>query len=282
MLIYISVNIRGSVFSGSEAQTVLQLAYALSSPQCGSHTVKLLNVNSENQQWYDDCKSLQQKWEQVAADNIVKADLLIDVAGLTAEERTKYTKQSVLFIRNHYLYQLESSIYPANQCIQDISGLSAIWTWETDDETVMVLKCIGNCPVITIPYLWNPFIVQAYFDETHGTHKFPTSIPSTWNIRIAENNTSNTSNCTFPLIALKHILDSSAINCDSIIVYNSEHLRDNKFFQDNILKNSAGSADKAPIRMLEGRMRVLDTILVPRTVFFSHIRFRTMRWMLFE
>ena len=249
MLIYISVNIRGSVFSGSEAQTVLQLAYALSSPQGGNHTIKLLNINpqlqlqlQQQQQWYDDCKGLQQKWEQVTFSNhIQQADLLIDVTGLTAEQRSQYAKQSVLFVRNHYLYQLESSIYPANHCIQDISGLSAIWTWETDSDTIETLKCIGNCPITIIPYLWNPFIVQAYFDETRGMHKFPASIPSTWNIRIAENNTSNTSNCTFPLIALKYILDSSAIPCDSIIVYNSENLRDNKFFQDNILKNSAGS-----------------------------------------
>ena len=93
MLIYITVNIRGSVFSGSEAQTALQLAYALSETTVGSIIeskepiiVKLLNINS--QPWYDDCFTLKNKFPIIQIDlsetviQTPKADILIDVTGL--------------------------------------------------------------------------------------------------------------------------------------------------------------------------------------------------------
>ena len=140
----------------------------------------------------------------------------------------------------------------------------------------MMLGILGRCPVRTLPFIWSPIIIDAYSKEAQIPPWFLTADKSSDNnIHICETNVNNRSNCTIPLIVMREYMkrnDAQPIN--SIQVANSKQLLDRKFFMENIYKH----IDVQPEPQLQGRSRLPDWTMNPRSFIVAHGRFQPLRW----
>ncbi len=275
MRIYISAYIQFSIFSSGHNICAVQFAYELKSL---GHEVSLVNILDNNASWYDDCKSIALPVIQRTASK-EKADLLIDIIGCTTgEERAVLAQKTVLFIRQPPIHQeLENVVYPAATLKRCYDGISEIWTFDFFGRNdCVMLGILGRCPVRTLPFIWSPIIIDAYCKEAQIPPWFLTADKSSENnIHICETNVNNRSNCTIPLIVMREYMKrDTAQPIGSIQVSNSKQLLDRKFFMENIYKH----IDVQPQPQLQGRSRLPDWTMNPRSYIVAHERFQPVRW----
>jgi GR25 family glycosyltransferase involved in LPS biosynthesis len=113
-------------------------------------------------------------------------------------------------------------------------------------------------PVKRLPYVWIPDVLKEYVTSSSN----PCDISQPLSIVIGEKNTSNTSSCLVPLVgAVK------ASNVKEVVLLNATQLKDNQYFQENLVKNTA--VFKSPPIFYEDRLRYAD---LTGCVMVSHIR----------
>ena len=299
MKVGITVNFQFSFFSGGGSSTTIATAELCKKL---GYDVYLVNVNG-TQDWWDDCRGLKTEYPNILhletltkqTENIddIQLDILLEVTSLiiSAELRKKIAKQCVWVIRKPILLNdIENSIYPLTVTKRTLEGLTAIWALDletTKDELEYLEVLSRGVPVRHIPFIWSPTAIEAHKKDINGSEWIQIlyyfiqqkgGLPP-WSVHICETNTSASSSCTIPLVALREIKRKSMIPLSNYKIHNADHIQKNDFFKQNVMKHCE-IADLSG--SFFGRQRVIDWIYDPASVVFSHIRFRALRPMLLD
>jgi hypothetical protein len=285
MRIYVSALIQHSIFSSGYHTASLHIATSLA--ELG-HDVSLVNIAGNKATWFDDCGRgklhVLQKEEFIGPaasldciGGVIKGDLLIDVIGsLSAEDRAAIARRTVLFIRHPPAFtEIECATYPMNTIRRCYDGISEIWSWDfykQDDFTLLGL--LGRCKVRAVPFIWTPRFLDAFCEENAiAPWHAVAGQGSGWICRIAETNASNRSNCTIPLVTLRHLTKEAGVPLQQILVHNASDLAGRAFFKENVIKHTVTT----PEAVFIGRNRVCEWTMQPRSFLLAHCRFTPVR-----
>ena len=281
-----------SMFSGGNANTTIALIEMM---KMLKYDVTLLNIN-HSVKWYDDVKLLK---EQVNVLNISKDseeysekfDLIIETVPFFENElmRKKYGKHFVYFYRSNILIPfIEHSLYPVLSIRPNYDGVSQIWCFDTfcDNDELQILELVTRKPVIRLPYIWTPSIIESHKTENSMPIwiQFQNMIKEQlkehihWSPHIFETNVTSTSSCTIPLLVLKQAKENG-FDCVKYKVHNADQVYKSQFFKDNVLKHCE---TKDLSGEFVGRQRICDLVLEPKSVVISHVRLIPFKPMLFD
>jgi GR25 family glycosyltransferase involved in LPS biosynthesis len=296
MKIGITANFQFSFFSGGGSCTTIATAELCKKL---GHDIYFVNTNG-TQDWWDDCRALKAEYPNILHVDTLKdstgeppLDILLEVSNLitTAELRKKIARQCIWVVRKPVLLNdIENSIYPLSNLKRNLEGLSAIWALDleiTKDEIEYLELLSNGLPVRHVPFIWTPSPVETHKKEA-GTPEWiqvlsyfiqqKGGIPP-WSIHISETNTSASSSCTIPLVALREMKRKSIVPLGNYKIHNADHIQKNDFFTQNVMKHCA-IQDLSGVFV--GRQRIVDWVYDPASVVFSHIRFRNLRSMLLD
>ena len=296
MKVGITANFQFSFFSGGGSSTTIATAELCKKL---GHDIYLVNTNG-TQEWWDDCKTLKSEYPNILhLENLKNStgdaplDVLLEVSTLilTAELRRKIAKQCIWLVRKPVLLNdIENSIYPLTSTKRNLEGLTGIWALDletTKDELEYLELLSKGLPVRHVPFIWSPSAIETHKKES-GTPEWiqvlsyfiqqKGGIPP-WSIHICETNTSASSSCTIPLVALREMKRKSIIPFSNYKIHNAEHIEKNDFFSQNVMKHCQIDGLTATF---VGRQRIIDWIYDPASVVFSHIRFRNIRSMFLD
>ena len=280
MKIAITCFFQFSMFSNGSPSTSVSLAEALTTL---GHDITLVNI-TKDKTWYDDCKLLEKMFKVQYIEDCSKTDLfdiLIDVEGyIVSEKRNSIAKHVVTFMRKPvFLNEMEASVYPIAQPIRDLSGVDAIWHWDTHIETdSRFLEVLYKKPVFRIPYTWSPGPIETYVRETGMPHWITTTtkVPSDkeWECHVLETNTSMGSSCVIPMVVLAHVKRSNIIPISEYAIHNADHIKENKFFKENVHEHCQVEGLK---NSFLGRQRCTDWRTHPKSFALCHLRFNVIK-----
>jgi GR25 family glycosyltransferase involved in LPS biosynthesis len=279
MRIGISCPVRFSVFSSGITPFALNLYKYLEE---FGHNVTLLNSNGGVKNWYDDCTLLESAFTVVSFDTlkdsppINKYDLIIDIdGGLDSEFRRKIANRVVVFIRKPaILTDIESIVYPANKAPRSIHDVDAIWVYDyISDSDVRYLSLLTHGkPVIRVPFLWRPTIIDAHYKETGFTNW--KGGDDLWQPHVMETNMTNTSSCTIPLVVFRQLALKKSFPFKEFTIHNTDQLNNSDYFRDNVKSHCA---HESLTGNFISRQRSVDLVVKPKSVMVSHIRFLPFR-----
>ena len=264
------------------------------------HTADLINIR-DNTEWWDDCTAISisvvKKSEAAQYDIVFEIDRMT----LSKEERHRISKKSVWILRHPFIIgEMESSLFPVSPTMKrDLEGLTETWIYDAaaaaEPTSVQVVELLSNAPVRIVPYLWSPSIIHTYLGDTKswlentvehmrelsGISDTSGSEPvPKWTVNVAEKNTSNASNATVPLVILRE-LKRRGLPITTCKIYNTDILKQSKFFMENIVKNTM-DAEVGLSGEFIARQRSADWIRTPMSCVLSHIRFSHIRPMLLD
>ena len=269
-----------SVFSGGLANTTIVLYEMMKTLE---HEVTILNTDKE---WYDDCKSLKEHINMlhITTESNYDFDLVIECVSFfqSEEERKRVGKRFVVFNRHNILLPtIEYSLYPIVNRKNNYDGVEQIWCFKElcDESEKQMLEVLTRKPVVLLPYLWTPTIIE--------THKNELNLPlwlqmphtaENWSPHVFETNTSSSSSSTIPLLILRQAkLNNFPIT--KYKIHNIEQINKSQFFKDNVLKHCE-LADLSG--EFVGRQRIIDLIVEPKSCVISHVRFIPFKPMIFD
>jgi len=280
------------MFSGGLANTTISIYELMKT--CG-YEVTLLNTNSDVS-WWDDGQMLQ---KEISVVNIKKDSILPDVFDLIIElvpffesqtMRQKYGKHFVYLFRHNVLIPtIEHSLYPVLNMKANYDGIDQVWCFDTfcSNSEKQILETITRKPVVFLPYVWTPSIVESHRTE-HGMPlwiQMQSSISlqnegklPLWSPHVYETNITSSSSCTLPLVMLRQAKLNN-FPMKNYKIHNSDQLNNSQFFKDNVVKHCnvedlSGS--------FVGRQRICDLVLEPMSCVISHVRFIPFKPMLFD
>jgi len=280
------------MFSGGNSNITIALIEMM---KMLKYDVTLLNINN-SVEWYDDVKLLK---EQTQVLNITKDteafaepfDLIIETVPFFENEkmRQKYGKNFVYMYRSNVLIPLiEHSLYPIVNTKPNYDGVNEIWCFKEfcDNDELQILQLLTRKPVVLIPYIWTPSIIEHHKNEInlplwiqfHNAFKEQNKTDIPWSPHIFETNVTSTSSCTIPILVLKKAKENG-FNCVKYKVHNSDQIFKSEFFKDNILKNSQTNDLSGEF---VGRQRICDLVLEPKSVIISHVRLIPFKPMIFD
>jgi GR25 family glycosyltransferase involved in LPS biosynthesis len=279
MRIGISCPVRFSVFSSGITPFALNLYKYLEE---FGHNVTLLNSNGGVKNWYDDCTLLESAFKVVSCDTlkngapINKYDLIIDIdGGLDGEFRRKIAERVVVFIRKPaILTDIESIVYPANKAPRSIHDVDAIWVYDyiSDSDVRYLSLLMHGKPVIRVPFLWRPTIIDAHYRETGFTNW--KGGDDLWQPHVMETNMTNTSSCTIPLVVFRQLALKKSFPFKEFTIHNTDQLNNSDYFRDNVKSHCA---HESLTGNFISRQRSVDLVVKPKSVMVSHIRFLPFR-----
>lgn len=280
----------GSAFSGGGAQVAVHLGELF---VLLGHEVTLISL-AAGRIWFDDCVAMPSLAgfklidgsRQVGSDD--RVELVIDTFGsMTGESRRRFGDRCVVFSRGPaVLSDQEGSVYGANTLITNYDGVSAIWTWDHwDDGEIQYLETMSRLPVVRLPFVWFPTLLEIYRREAEGSlnalkggHVGDGGL----HCHIMETNTKVTSSCNVPLMICQRALVAGLARLTEVDVHCSEHIVDGKYFSENFKKH----LDPGLVERLRwvGRERVVDLLKGggSGTFVLSHLRFRGLRNLLLD
>jgi len=273
-----------SMFSGGLANTTIALYEMMIAL---GYEVTILNTNNDVI-WYDDCKEL---GHSLNVRNIKKDETLTELYDFVIElvpffeneaQRKGVGKHFVIFNRNNILIDtIEYSLFPILNTKINYDGVSAIWCFKElcDDSEKQILEVLTRKPVVLLPYLWTPSIIEAHRAELNLPLWLQVSQKkANWSMHVCETNTTSASSSTIPLLILRQAkLANFPIN--KYKIHNIEQINKSQFFKDNVLKHC-----ETPDLSGEfiGRQRMIDFVAEPMSCVISHIRFIPFKPMLFD
>jgi GR25 family glycosyltransferase involved in LPS biosynthesis len=280
MRIGISCPVRFSVFSSGVTPFALNLYKYLEE---FGHNVTLLNTGSTLKNWYDDCTLLAEAFKVISCDALKglsshdKYDLIIDIdGGLAGDFRRSIANYVVVFIRKPaMLTDIESIVYPANKAPRSIDDVDAIWVYDyISDSDVRYLSLLTHGkPIIRVPFLWRPTIIDAHYKET-GFTCWKGDTDSLWQPHVMETNMTNTSSCTIPLVIFRQLALKKSFPFKEFTIHNMDQLNNSEYFRDNVKSHCA---HESLTGNFISRQRSVDLVVKPKSVMVSHIRFLPFR-----
>ena len=297
MRIGVLANIQHSMFSSGLANASISVAELMISL---GHTADLINIRDDTE-WWDDCNAISipvvKKSEAVQYDIVFEIDRMT----LSKEERPRLAKKSIWILRHPFIIgEMESALFPVSPTTKrDLEGLTETWIYDAaaaaEPTSVQVIELLTKAPVRIVPYLWSPSIVRTYLGDTKSwlentvEHMRELSTVSAtsgsepvpkWTVNVAEKNTSNASNATVPLVILRE-LKRRGLPIESCKVYNTDILKQSKFFMENIVRNTLDEEVGLSGEFI-ARQRSADWARTPMSCVLSHIRFSHIRPMLLD
>ena len=278
-----------SFFSGGGATTAISIAELC---RALGHDVWLVNTNGM-QPWWEDMQELSKHYTQVlhtvnyATSKEIPLDLVLEVSGtLDPVIRKNLANRSVWIVRKPILlHDTENSIFPLVLQKRDLTGLSAIWALDTEitQDELEYLRILGRgIHVVCVPTVWTSKHLECHKKDMNIPEwiqilalfvQQKNALPA-WSVHIAETNTSASSSCTIPLVALRELKRKNEVPLGYYKIHNADHIKNSDFFQTNIFKHCQ-IQDLSGIFV--GRQRVMDWVLDPASVIFGHSRFRSLR-----
>jgi GR25 family glycosyltransferase involved in LPS biosynthesis len=274
------------MFSAGHANTALSLALVL---QALGHEVIFLH-KQEGQDWWDDGKELASAApKRQLLDTFVQAgqplDLVIESSFfLSPLQRPKVAKRCIWYNRKPGLFtDIESTVYGCRPDGRNLEGLSAVLVADvfTSHEDIIYFQTLyPRIPIYTVPWVWTPEIIESHRKTTQSPvwQQVFKAVNSdvNWSFHIAETNMSSTSSCTLPLVIMRSLSVNSKrkVPISRITVHNTELLRDNKFFKENILSHCSLTDISYN---LFGRQRIIDWVHDPKSIIVSHNRFVSLK-----
>ena len=286
MRVGITTDLRHSMFSAGHANTTLSLALML---QTLGHEVIFLH-KQEDQDWWDDCKELasaapKRYFLETFLQTEQPLDLVIESSFfLSPLQRPKVAKRSIWYNRKPSLFtDIESTVYGCRPDGRNLEGLSAVLVADVftcRDDIIYFQTLYPTIPIYTVPWIWTPEIVESHRKTTQSPVWLQVfkAVESDvkWSFHIAETNMSSTSSCTLPLVIMRNLSVNSVkkVPISRITVHNTELLRDNKFFKENILSHC--SVPDLSYNLF-GRQRIIDWVHDPKSIILSHNRFVSLK-----
>ena len=249
--------------------------------------MEVIFLHKQDADWWEDVEDMKEGAptrvrleDQLKSDQ--KLDLIIELTFfLTPSERRKLAARCVWYNRKPSLFtDIESTVY-ANKGGRDLEGLTAIWLadiYTHPDDIVYLETLYPGIPIDTVPWIWTPEIIEAH----RKSNKTPTwsqvyeVVPkdTPWSIHVSESNASSCSSCTLPMVIVRHAHLEKKMPLSRITFHNMDVLKENKFFNDNVLKHS--SLPDISFNLI-GRQRVIDWVHDPHSIVISHTRFMNLK-----
>ena len=257
---------QASAFGSGKSQAALAIAEVC---QAAGHEVTLLH--RDEQVWWGDIPGLEDKY--VVTDlsgNTTKHDVVIDLDGcLDPDVRSALGTKVVVFFRSDPSFEyLEKAAYMSQETSYSLQGVHEVWVWDkmVGEERVPLLQTmLENLPVRRLPYVWTSSILEQYLRlNAENEIKEGQETSGKWTAIISEKNNTNTSSCILPLLGA-----TKAPNVEEIILCNAAHLKENQFFQENLVRN--GITIPASVHY-EGRIRYPDLAGETSCLFVCHTR----------
>jgi GR25 family glycosyltransferase involved in LPS biosynthesis len=280
MRIGLTTFFKGSAFGGALPQVALYMAKGL---KAAGHEVELI-IPADSADWFTDCRALQAGYcvkRMVDGVQLQTYNLIIEVVWfLPVGMRSQLAQKTVMFY--HYppvFYDIESSVYPVATQTRNFEGLAAIWTWSHFAATDFAyLELLTRLPVATVPFVWDPCLLDAYCLEA--------SVPAVGPVRdpiavVCESNESNTSHCILPLTIISEIYKAAADSgkpAQRWVVLNSETVATRPYFKQNIVGN---------LHMTDCSGNFLKRLRLPdlcreSNILVTHQRFRPLKYTLLD
>ena len=163
-------------------------------------------------------------------------DWLIDVDGLVREEdRKKASAKTIVFLRTFLQFaEMDTSVYSEYGYVpRTFQGVYEVWCWDIFNpaNTIPSIQTLFPCPIRRVPFIWSPTIVS-HFSKKQATYVKDAA----WVIHVAEKNSNNTSSSILPLVAIREMTKIHHIPA-TYQVHNMDAIKENKFFNVNILQN---------------------------------------------
>ncbi len=279
--IAIAAFIGGSYFGGSQPVAALSMAEALADL---GHDITLLHVGEAadapltKDPWFDDLDRSRTPWPvlgiHTASRRALHYDLLIDLVGVIGRPMQEALADCSVFFARSYgvLAEIDHCIYPLHAFRRTVHTYDEIWLWDTADQNDVAAWAVigGGKPVRRIPFFWSPAPLIAYMEGRPEQPVGALTDDTKWTVRICETNTRNSSSAILPLTILGECGRQSALSIRDVWVHNSDHIKDNAFFKQNVF---AHVQIPGVAYNFVGRQRICDMAALPRQVILSHARF---------
>lgn len=274
MRIGITADIEYSIFSSGHPNASMA---AMEAFQAGGHDVIFLHNSSTDNVWWDDVKALKSTCPHTTVDQAGKLDLVVEIGFfLTPIQRSSLNTRCVWYCRKPAIFtEIESTVYGSRLGGRNLEGVSAIWLadlYNIEQDIIYLNTLYPGVPVIRVPWLWTPTIIEAHLKDTGGP-VWPTlnqDFTKPWSLHMTESNASNTSSCTLPLVILRHSHLKSPLPIAKLHVHNAEPYVESKYFKGNVLDHCSLKDLSAN---LVGRHRMVDLANESNSVILSHNRF---------
>ena len=278
MKIGVGCSFQYSFFSHGSGQAVIAIADAL---RVHGHDVTLISTSSS--EWWDDVKTLKDKYKVVILDNMTEPtlDLLVDVDGyISPERREKASKKSVVFLRKPpILFDMEPTIYPINCNKRYFAGASAVWIWDHfENSDSDYINLLSGLPVCRVPYIWTPNPLDHHRKETNFPEWSQTvelvKDVKNWDCHVCETNFSCSSSSTIPMVMISHAKKYTDFPIGICNVHSADHIKENEFFKKNVLEHCE---TEGLTYQFVGRQRCADWTVHSKGWILSHLRFLPIR-----
>ena len=270
MKIGITYSAHASIFGSGRGQVAMTLYDVFTKI---GHDVVLVCC-SEEKTWWDDCDTLRHRYCIRQYAQCSGLDLLVDIDGAVSQTlRAQIATRCVVLLRKHLLFsELESATFIQFNTVRFVDGASAVWVWDVfnDESEFDSIRVLFPCPVYCVPFLWTSTVLRAYKEACGRIKDYPEFTDNNWTIRIAEKNTENTSSAVFPIVATYQMKRDNVLKFTEYHIHNSQTIKDNKFFLENIIENI--KIEDVKIHF-DGRERYSDWVDDVNPVVISHTRF---------
>jgi len=282
MRIGVTVTFKHSVFSAGAPQTSLTIAETYS---ILGHTVTFIRVPIDNTDplWWDDIKTVQSTWKSIHYSELTQDmfDIVFEIENcfIPSEKRIGNTPY-VWVIRKAPLFNdIEKCVTPHEMLPRNLSGITESWLMSelTSQDDIQYVELITRRPVKVLPFVWSPLSIEIYNKETSNNTWISTRTLEPYTFSICEKNITSTSSCTLPIMIIKETLKTSNTLFKPVIqIFNGAHLKESKFFLENVLSPCMSTLPHMKLAM-EGRCRIIDLCKQSNTLMISHTRFISMR-----
>ena len=280
MLIGLTVLGTESIFAKGSNRTAVAAAYWFAK---NGHSVTLLSPNNVSNTFIDLQETFKQKNIKLASlDEITGTgkvfDVMYEISWFIPENlRLQIAKKHVLWFHQPPLFSdMESSTYYFNNFLRSMKKIAEVWIPDccsSDDK--MYIERIYSIPVRTVPWIWEHISLDIYCAKSQL---------SKWNqydnydtqLVVLESNNTNTSCCTVPLCIISEITEKKP---QQWIVSNGETLRNNKYFNGNVLNNLFQGKDVSG--NFVGRIPVPE-LRKFKSILITHQRWKPMKHLLLD
>lgn len=203
-------------------------------------------------------------------DQKVKTDILLEI-GVTLppshrESMRSHTGAKIVVVRlgNSYVLDLEVILNKRDdKRTIYYRGADRVWLSPHYESTIQYHQAINGCPVSIAPYLWEPDFVKNDFSggtELERPHR----------IYVMEPNFSAVKNALIPLCIVSKLYEQNPDSFDHAMILNSMHIRNNKFFLNNVVRNLPGLSSKEKKVFYGGRYTFEEVFKQPDVLLSFH------------